>query len=193
MFIIMSMVKETWHKIWQFISLFLISLAIVIPIRHFIIQPFLVKGESMAPNFSNYDYLFVERVAYYFREPARGEVIVFRFPRNEREYYIKRLIGLPGEEVFIKNGIVNVKIGGRGKEIGLEERYLPPGVVTAGNIDIRLGHDEYFVLGDNRGASSDSRSWGVLPRKDIIGRVFLRLWPPLRVEAFWKTELHKFE
>lgn len=168
-------------------SLFLISLAVVIPIRQFVVQPFLVKGESMLPNFLDYDYLFVERVSYYFREPERGEVIVFRFPRNESEYYIKRVIGLPGEEVTVQDMVVLIK-DREGSTATLDESYLPLGTITQGNIHIRLKENEYFVLGDNRNESSDSRSWGTLPKKNIIGRVAIRLWPPTKVRAFWGTE-----
>lgn len=172
------------ENIWDFIGLFLISLAIVIPIRQFVVQPFLVRGESMFPTFENLDYLFVERVSYYIREPKRAEVIVFRYPRDEREYYIKRIVGLPGEEVEIKEGNVFIKTI-NGKEIEVKESYLPPNIMTAGDIDVHLGKNEYYVLGDNRGASSDSRSWGTLPAKDIVGRAWLRLWPISKVQAFW--------
>lgn len=175
------------ENIWDFIGLFLISLAIVIPIRLFIVQPFLVRGESMSPTFENLDYLFVERVSYYAREPKRAEVIVFRYPRDEREYYIKRIIGLPGEKIEIKGGNVFIKTQD-GKDVVLKESYLPFNVLTAGDSEVRLGRNEYYVLGDNRGASSDSRSWGILPAKDIVGKVWVRLWPLNKVQAFWNGE-----
>lgn len=174
-------------NIWDFVGLFLISLAIVIPIRQFVVQPFLVQGESMSPTFENFDYLFVERVSYYVREPKRAEVIVFRYPRDEREYYIKRIVGLPGEEVEIKKGNVFIKTT-NGKDMTLKESYLPSNLLTAGDIDIHLRKNEYYVLGDNRGASSDSRSWGILPSKDIVGKVWLRLWPLNKAQAFWNRE-----
>lgn len=179
--------KVILENIWNFIGLFLISLAIVIPIRQFVVQPFLVLGESMFPTFEDLDYLFVERVSYYMREPKRAEVIVFRYPRDEREYYIKRIVGLPGEEIEIKKGNVFIKTIS-GKKIEVKESYLPPNIMTAGDIDVRLGKNEYYVLGDNRGASSDSRSWGALPAKDIVGKVWLRLWPINKVQAFWTKD-----
>lgn len=178
------MMKEIFRNILHFLQIFLLSLAIVLPIRYFIVQPFLVRGESMVPSFHNFDYLFVERVSYYLREPARGEVIVFRFPRNERDYYIKRVIGLPGEEVRIEGGRVEVTTLG-GKTLLLEEPYLSLNTYTQGEADVRLGPGEYYVLGDNRNASFDSRRWGVLPAEDIIGRVLARIWPPAKAKAFW--------
>ncbi|MBI3334916.1 MAG: signal peptidase I [Candidatus Portnoybacteria bacterium] len=181
------MMKEVFKNILHFLQIFLLSLAIVLPIRYFVVQPFLVRGESMLPTFNNFDYLFVERVSYYVREPARGEVIVFRFPRNERDYYIKRVVGLPGEEVRIEGGQVQV-ITLQGKTLLLKEPYLSSNTFTQGGAEVRLGPGEYYVLGDNRDASYDSRRWGVLPAKDIIGRVLARIWPPNKAKAFWGEE-----
>lgn len=178
------MYKYIVREILHFFGLFLLSLAIVLPIRQFIIQPFLVRGDSMLPNFNNFDYLFVEQVSYYFREPARGEVVVFRFPRNKRDYFIKRVIGLPGERINIEKGEVIVT-SKDGKRTVLEEPYLTPRIFTEGSVDIQLALQEYYVLGDNRGASFDSRRWGTLPREDIVGRVLIRAWPPTKVKAFW--------
>ena len=149
-----------------------LALAIVLPIRYFIFQPFVVLGHSMEPNFYPKDYLIVDEISYRFREPKRGEVIVFKYPANPKLKYLKRIIGLPGEEITIENGVV--KINGR---ILDESAYLPPHIQTSGFISIKLGKDEYFVMGDNRDFSSDSRRWGPLPRKLIIGRAILRLFP----------------
>ncbi len=160
--------------IWEIIKIVVIALAIVIPIRYFLFQPFIVKGQSMEPNFETGDYLIIDEISYRFREPQRGEVVVFRYPWNPSQRYIKRIIGLPGETVEIKEG--KIFISGALLD---ESKYLLNHYYTdnKGFESIVLGKDEYFVLGDNRLASSDSRVWGVLPRKNIIGRVFIRAWP----------------
>lgn len=181
------MTKDILQEIVHFFLLFFISLAIVLPIRQFVVQPFLVNGQSMEPSFENFDYLFVERISYYFREPKRGETIVFRPPTNPREYFIKRIIGLPGERVTIENEsvIVTKKSGER---TVLQEPYLAKERGTQGNVDTYLKDGEYFVLGDNRNASYDSRHWGALNREDIVGRVFVRVWPPSKAQAFLSEE-----
>jgi len=176
--------KNILSEVGHFFFLLVISLAIVLPIRAFVVQPFLVKGGSMIPNFHSYDYLFVERVSYYFRQPQRGEVIVFRFPHDEREYFIKRVIGLPGERVSVHSGKVSVTTT-QNKQIQLKEPYLGPAVITPGESEITLRENEYFVLGDNRGESYDSRHWGAVPKNDIVGKVFLRVWPPAKAQAFF--------
>lgn len=142
----------------------------------------------MVPNFANFDYLFVERVSYYFRSPQRGEPIVFRFPRNEREYFIKRVVGVPGDHLIIREGKVFI-MGEDGEERLLGEPYLLPGTNTQGNTDVTLGPNEYYVLGDNRDASFDSRRWGIVPREDIVGRVIIRIWPIKSVRLFWSEAL----
>jgi len=170
-----------WRRVGLFVfetlRLIVIVFVTVLLIRTFIVQPFFVVGDSMKPNLHNGDYLLVDEISYRFGSPARGDIIVFRFPGNPRENYIKRIIGLPGETVEIKDGqvaISNVKNPG-GMEV--EEKYLPADLKTAGNVSRTLEKDEFFVLGDNRGASSDSRSWGTVPRGNIIGRTFVVVFP----------------
>lgn len=158
------------------VKIVVIALAVVIPIRYFLFQPFFVKGQSMEPNFENGDYLIVDELSYRLREPQRGEVIVFKYPGNLSQRYIKRIIGLPGETVEIKEGKIVVSSQGT-KYVLDESRYLPPDFKTLGENFFTLGQNEYFVLGDNRFFSSDSRRWGPLPQEDIIGRVFLRILP----------------
>ncbi|KKW21888.1 MAG: Signal peptidase I [Parcubacteria group bacterium GW2011_GWB1_52_7] len=165
------------REAWEFLRILLVALAIVIPVRYFIAQPFIVKGASMEPAYEERDYLVIDELSYYFREPARGEVVVFRFPLDPSEYFIKRVIGLPGETVMIEDGKVLVDSGEASGSRQLEERYLEDGLETSGRITQALGLDEYFVLGDNRTYSLDSRRFGVLPRKNITGRVLLRVWP----------------
>jgi signal peptidase I len=162
--------------IWEITKIVIIALLIVIPIRYFLFQPFFVKGQSMEPNFENGDYLIVDELTYKFRNPERGEVVVFKYPNDPSQRYIKRIIGLPGETIEISDGKV-VIFDGEGGKILDELNYLPSSVLTAGNVRLTLGENEYFVLGDNRESSADSRRWGTLPRELIIGRALLRAWP----------------
>ncbi len=156
----------------------LLALLIVLPIRIWIFQPFLVKGDSMVPNFHNGDYLLIDEASYglFGHSPQRGEVIVFKYPRDISQRYIKRVIGLPGETVELSNNVITIVQGA--KQLVLKELYLPNGLPTLGTETITLGINEYFVLGDNRPYSSDSRIWGVVPSSDIIGRVLVRIFPP---------------
>jgi len=160
----------------EIVRIVILASLIVIPIRYFIFQPFFVQGVSMEPNFHNGDYLIVDELTYRFRAPQRGEVIVFRYPNNPSQRYIKRIVGLPGETVEIKEGEV-VIIEDKEREKLDESFYLKEDIETTGNIRVSLSDKEYFVLGDNRNFSSDSRRWGVLPRKYIVGKVYLRAWP----------------
>ena len=167
---------------WEEVEIILIALLIVLPVRMFVIQPFIVHGSSMEPNFYTRDYLIVDELSYHLRLPKRYEVIVFKAPTYKHQYFIKRIIGLPGETIEIRNGKVYVMKNGQ--PIELSERFLPQGRQTSGNIRITLDAHHYYVLGDNRSVSYDSRSWGPLEDKKIIGRVWLRLWPLKRIKAF---------
>ena len=168
--------KKTFAFLWEISKIVILALLIVIPIRYFLFQPFLVKGQSMEPNFESGDYLIINEVSYQFKDPQRGEVIVFKYPGNPSQRYIKRIIGLPEEIVEIKDGKITISKN-RQSLILDESKYLPQFFETSGNLRIALKKNEYFVLGDNRTVSSDSRRWGSLPRENIIGRVFLRAWP----------------
>ncbi len=168
--------KNFFAFIWEVTKIVIIALVIVIPIRYFLFQPFFVKGQSMEPNFENGDYLLIDELSYHFRSPERGEVIVFKYPQNPTQRYIKRIIGLPGETVKIDNNNIII-FNQQGGQILDETNYLSSGIPTPGEIQITLDENNYFVLGDNRTASSDSRRWGSLPREDIIGRVVIRAWP----------------
>ncbi|MFZ1075479.1 MAG: signal peptidase I [Minisyncoccia bacterium] len=147
----------------------------VIPIRIFVASPFVVDGESMHPTFENLDYLIVDELVYDLKAPARGDVIVFRYPGDPSVFYIKRIIGLPGETVAIDNGVVSITEP-NGQSFTLSEPYIVNEDATYTNT-VTLNPGEYFVMGDNRPNSSDSRVWGPLPRKNIIGRVDLRVLP----------------
>jgi len=168
--------KNFFIYIWEVIKIVVLACLIVAPIRLFIFQPFFVKGQSMEPNFENGDYLFVDELSYRFKEPQRGEVVVFKYPNDVSQRYIKRIIGLPGETVEVKDGKVDI-FNKDGEKVLKEENYIPQSVLTLGDVKIALKDNEFFVLGDNRAASSDSRRWGPVPKEDIIGRVFFRVWP----------------
>ena len=168
--------KKQLSFVLEIAKIVVVALAIVIPIRYFLFQPFFVKGESMQPNFQNGDYLIIDEISYRFREPQRGEVIVFKYPQNESQLFIKRIIGLPGEKVEITDNVIKVTKTD-GQLVDLKETYLPSSIETDGNIDITLESNQYFMLGDNRQFSFDSRRFGVVNKKEIIGKVFLRAWP----------------
>lgn len=165
-------------ELWEILKVLLVSVAIVLPIRYFIAQPFIVRGASMEPNFENSEYLVIDEVSYYFRGPQRGEAIVFRYPRDPRQFFIKRVVGLPGEEIKIKEGRIRVYNFSYPEGFTLTEPYLdPPQRATNPDVSVKLGDGEFFVLGDNRDFSSDSRIWGSLPKNLVVGRVFFRVWP----------------
>jgi len=171
------MLKNFVNFVWETLKIVFLALVIVLPIRYFIFQPFIVKGQSMEPNFQQGNYLIIDELSYRLRDPERGEVIVFKYPYNPSQRYIKRIIGLPGETIEIKDQRVKI-FDNQGEEMVLKENtYLPEGDLTLGNTRLTLKEDEFFVLGDNRLSSSDSRAWGVLPRTNIIGKVLFRLWP----------------
>ncbi len=173
--------KNFLKDLWDVVKFTLIVLVIVVPIRVFIAQPFIVSGQSMAPNFHDGDYLIVDEISYRYEKPKRGDVVIFRLPSNPKRFLIKRVIGLPGETVRIENGKVTV-ITKDGKEIDLPEDYIKEPFHTTG--EWKLKDDEYFVMGDNRNNSSDSRVWGVLNEKYLIGRALVRLFPVKDLE--WK-------
>ncbi len=184
--------NETGVFFWEFIKIILIALVIVIPLRYFVVQPFVVNGESMETNFSDKDYLIVDEMSYKIREPKRGEVVVFRYKGNQSEYFIKRIIGMPGERVEVSGGKVTIFNGNNseGKNL-VENAYLENSKKTPGEARITLGPDEYFVMGDNRNASSDSRTWGSLDKKDIVGKAWLRLLPLEKV-GFIEDVTHSY-
>lgn len=170
--------KKFLSFVWEVFKIIVIAFVIVAPIRYFLFQPFFVRGQSMEPNFENGDYLIVDELSYRLRNPERGEVIVFKYPLDTSQRYIKRVIGLPGETVEINNDKVEIfEPGSSTPDVLNETSYLSPSVPTAGDLKVTLGPNQYFVLGDNRPVSSDSRIWGLVPRKDIIGRVYLKAWP----------------
>ncbi|MBI2356129.1 MAG: signal peptidase I [Candidatus Doudnabacteria bacterium] len=185
--------------VWDFLKVIIIALAIILPVRYFLFQPFIVSGSSMEPNFSHGEYLIIDEISYRFQDPTRGDVVVLRFPKDRKQFFIKRIVGLPGETVTIDNGRVTIKNKQHPQGEVLEEKYLPNQGLTfphntslvGGKKSLTLGADEYLVLGDNRLASSDSRDWGILERKDMIGKVFIRVLPLTEFEHF-KTPAYSF-
>ena len=175
--------KNTLKYIWETAKIVLLALLIVAPIRFFLFQPFIVRGASMEPNFHEADYLIVDQISYRLREPKRGEVVVFYYPDNPQKRHIKRIIGLPEEEVVIEEE--SIYIIDDGDTIILTEDYLPL-ERTYGESSFVLADNEYFVMGDNRGSSFDSRNWGSLPKENIIGKVFFQISP---FSVFSKVEL----
>ncbi len=171
-------------SVLEVVEVIVIAIAAVVVIRTFLVQPFLVSGTSMSPNFSNGDYVLVDELTYRLRPPERGEVVVFRDPQDLSTYFIKRIIGLPGDTVKIANNTITVYDTQHPGGLVLDESYLPKGTVTAGTESYTLSTSTYLVLGDNRPFSFDSRSWGPLPSKDLIGLVRVRLWPPTAIQAF---------
>jgi len=174
--------KKALVFVLEIAKISIIALAIVIPIRYFLFQPFFVRGESMDPNFSNGDYLIIDEITYRFRGPERGEVVVFNAPTDSSQRFIKRVIGLPGETVRISNGQISI-LNISGNTVLNETQYLD-GVQTGGDINLTLKDNEYFVLGDNRPFSFDSRRFGPITKDSIIGKVVIRAWPFNSVETF---------
>lgn len=158
----------------------LLSLAIVAPIRIFIAQPFIVSGSSMFPTFKNNDYLIIDELSYRLGEPERYDVVVFRYPLDTTKFFIKRIIGLPGEIIDIRGKDIFIKNTGNPDGFKLDQSFINNEMSTNKHYELKNG--EYFVLGDNRNSSSDSRVWGVLPREFLIGKAYLRLYPLNKID-----------
>jgi signal peptidase I len=178
--------KESFKSfIWETVKIVIICLIIVFPVRAYVIQPFYVKGASMEPNFHDHEYLIINEIGYHLGTPARGEIVVFKHVDTEQSYYIKRIIGLPGERVTIKDNeiyIYNQKNPDGFKLI--ESEYLPKTTVTDGTVDVKLKDNEYYVLGDNRMSSLDSRRFGPIKRESMVGKTWLRGWPFDKFKVF---------
>jgi len=185
----------------EIIKIVILAFVIIVPIRVFLFQPFFVQGDSMKPNFENGEYLIINELGYKrtsldisnanlftvkpWKEVARQEPIVFRYPLDPSKFFIKRVIGLPGEKVEIKNSQIIIYNDSYPEGFVLDENtYLSKSVKTNSEMAITLKSDEYFVMGDNRSYSSDSRSWGPVPERDIVGKVAVRAWPLNRISSF---------
>ncbi len=166
----------------EVIRFVLIAVFVVLPIRLYVAQPFIVSGASMDPTFANGEYLVVDEVSYRFEDPKRGDVIIFRFPQDPSKFFIKRIIGLPGETVDMKDSEIRIINDAYPEGFLLDETYL--NLENKNTLRMKLAEDEYFVMGDNRAASSDSRIWGPLKNDFIIGRALIRLLPVNRFDLF---------
>ena len=160
------------ESVSELLKVIVISLIIIIPVRYFLLQPFFVKGASMEPNFYDHEYLVIDEISYRFKNPQRGEIVVFRYPKDPRQYFIKRIVGLPNETIEIKDNLVFVN----GVKID-EAGYLSADTVTLGNVFTKLGPNEFFLMGDNRNFSLDSRTFGAVDRHFLIGRAWFRGFP----------------
>ncbi|HEY4502056.1 MAG TPA: signal peptidase I [Candidatus Paceibacterota bacterium] len=165
----------------ELLKFVVVAAVIVLPVRLFVAQPFIVSGESMSPTFENGEYLIVDEITYRLSPPKRGDVVIFRYPRDPKEFFIKRIIGLPGETVVIQNGEVSVK--GAGTATVLTEPYVK-NLGNGRDAEYVVDQDSYFVMGDNRPESSDSRIWGLMPRQNLIGRALIRLLPVTQASLF---------
>ena len=184
--------KESW---WELVRFALIAIVIVIPIRIYIAQPFQVSGSSMVPTFEDKNYLIIDEISYEFGNPKRNDVVVFKYPNDTTKFFIKRVIGLPNETVDVKGNVVTITNKEYPNGLILDQSYVKNQSQTIDHFELK--DDEYFVMGDNRSGSSDSRSWGAVPRNLLVGRALLRLLPlsqinifPGQYDPFEKTEGH---
>lgn len=168
----------------ELIKLALFAVVTIFLVRYFLFKPFYVKGASMEPNFFDREYLIIDEVSYRLTTPRRGDVVVFRYPVNRKEFFLKRIIGLPGERVKIKDGQVIIYNQENLEGMVLGEGYLPASLKSRPDTDVNLKADEYFLLGDNRNSSFDSRFFGAVKEADLVGRVWLRGWPFDRAKVF---------
>lgn len=187
-----NLLKQLGSFILDFLETIVLSFAIFVVVYVFITQPHKVKGDSMLPNFHTSEYLLTDKVTYRFKPPARGDVVVFRYPLAPQYDYIKRIVGLPEEEIEIRDGKVKIYNQNNKEGFILPELYLKPGTLTLAHMSIpdgvriKIPERHFVVMGDNRQQSSDSREWGPITFENIIGRVWLRYWPP-QVLAFIPT------
>ncbi|MDE2399700.1 MAG: signal peptidase I [Patescibacteria group bacterium] len=171
----MEQQKTLKQSFWELVRFIIIALIIVIPIRVYVIEPFVVSGSSMFPTFKNGDYLIVDKVSYELGSPKRDDVVVFRYPNDQTKFFIKRIIGLPNETVDIKGSVITITNAQHKDGFQLNEPFVKD--PSDNNTHFVLKSDEYFVMGDNRNASSDSRFWGAVKSNLLIGKAFLRLLP----------------
>lgn len=173
----MNFLKKIIRILYEFIEAFVISASVFVVVYLFLMQPHQVKGSSMFPTFKDQEYLLTDKVTYKTRQPKYGDVIVFKAPINENFDFIKRVIATPGQTVMVKDGYVYVN----GQQ--LNEFYLPAEYTTSPGQFLHEGEayvvpeNNIMAFGDNRDHSSDSRDWGPVPYRNIVGRVFFRYWP----------------
>ncbi len=167
----------------EIVQIAALALAIILPVRYFLVQPFVVAGVSMEPTFEDKEYLIIDELSFHFRQPERGEVVVFHPPSSaEKQFYIKRVIGLPGETVEVNDGKITIYNEGNPNGFLLTEEYIDD--YTPGRDSETLGQDEFYLMGDNRDQSFDSRAFGPVPLTNFIGRVWIRGLPLERIGSF---------
>ena len=171
-----------WSYVVDFIETIVVALAIFVVVYLFLLQPHQVKGASMKPNFTDGEYILTDKISYRFSKPQRGDVIIFQSPTDPDVDFIKRIIGLPEEKVKITDGKIIIYNGEHKDGFTLNEPYETKGPTSGGkevpqNTEVSIGQNQYFVLGDNRVESFDSRSWGMLDKGKITGKAWLRYWP----------------
>ena len=159
-------------------------------VRYFLFKPFYVKGASMDPNFFDKEYLIIDELSYRLRAPQRGEVVVFKYPENPKEFFLKRIVGLPGERIKVAEGQITVYNQEHPEGVVLNEPYLLKDLLTVGERITVLTGDQYFVLGDNRPNSYDSRRFGAVDKSLVVGRVFFRGWPFNRAQIIPEQKLN---
>lgn len=168
----------------EFLKVAILAGLTIVAVRYFLFKPFYVKGASMEPNFFDHEYLIIDELTYRLRAPERGEVIVFKYPENPKEYFLKRIVGLPGERLKIASGRITIYNDAHPEGVEVNEAYLPGGLITVGEKTTTLGKDQYFVFGDNRPNSYDSRGFGAIDKSVIVGRAWFRGWPFSRAQIF---------
>ncbi|HCC22204.1 TPA: signal peptidase I [Candidatus Uhrbacteria bacterium] len=186
-----SPLKRFFGFVGELLHVVVISLAIILPIRYFLIQPFYVKGASMEPNFYDHEYLIIDEISYRFHEPQRGDIVVFRYPDDPSQFFIKRIVALPGERIVISGGGLRILNQDHPEGFLLDESGYIGATFTSGDKDLTLSDDEYYLMGDNRAASMDSRIFGPVSKRLIIGRVMLRGWPLNRIVVFSGDVYHE--
>lgn len=161
-----------------------VSAVIIALLNVFVITPQEVRGLSMYPYLNDGDRLITEKISYSFNEPKRGDVVVFHFPLDRTQDYIKRLIALPGEEIELRNNTITIYNEQNPNGLLIEEDYLSADVITNARAfmkegeKIKVPEGKYVVFGDNRENSSDSRQWGFVEKRDLVGKAIIRYWPP---------------
>ncbi|MEI6580698.1 MAG: signal peptidase I [bacterium] len=178
----MEQQKTKWQSFWELVRFAIIAIAVVVPIRIFIAQPFIVSGSSMVPTFENGQYLIVDELSYRLGNPKRDDVVIFRYPNDQKKFFIKRVIGLPNETVDIKGNEVTIINKEYPNGFKLDQPFVKN--ISDSSTHFELKNNEYFVMGDNRPASADSRSWGAVPRNLMVGKAFLRLLPISKIDIF---------
>ncbi|MBI5816909.1 MAG: signal peptidase I [Candidatus Yonathbacteria bacterium] len=167
--------QKQGSSLWETVKFIILALIIVTPIRMFVAQPFIVSGSSMDPTFETGQYLIVDELSYHLGDPKRGDVIILRYPKDTTKFFIKRVVGLPNETIELQNGTVTIKNMEHPEGFAMSEPYVK--YPKSDTMTKMLGEGEYFVMGDNRAASSDSRYWGTVPRDLVVGRALIRLLP----------------